>query len=173
MGVKADRNFPQRRKDARKVFVHRCTLMNTDGFADVLSFIWLHLRQTVANISFFSATLRLSGLLLLLNCYLFAQAPVVEKIDPPSWWTQSTINPVRVLVRGRNLTGANIESGNPGITATNLETSANGHYIFGDLRIAENVQVGKYDVRIVTPAGAVNFPFEIFAPQPRPGNYNG
>src|SRR5687768_16484468 len=139
MGVKVVRNSPQKRMDARKVFVNRCTLMSMDGFAEVLSLFWLHLRSTVANLSFFSATLRLSGLLLLLNCCLFAQTPVVEKIDPPSWWTQSTINPVRVLVRGRNLTGAKIESGNPGITATNFETSANGHYLFGDLRIAENV----------------------------------
>ena len=173
MGVKVDRNFPQRRKDAKKVFVHRCTLMNTEGSADVLSFIWLHLRLPVPKLSFFSATLLLSGLLLLLNCCLFAQAPLVEKIDPPSWWTQSTINPVRVLVRGRNLTGAKIESGNPGITATNFESSANGHYLFGDLRIAENVQVGKYDLRIVSPVGSATTQFEIFAPQPRLGNYNG
>jgi len=101
------------------------------------------------------------------------QAPTFEKADPPSWWTQSTINPVRVLIRGKGLNGARIESTTPGITATNFESSANGHYLFADLRIAETVKVGKYDLRIVTPAGSVNFPFEIFAPQPRLGNYNG
>ena len=35
-----------------------------------------------------------------------AQAPVVEKVDPPGWWTGSTVNPVRLLIRGRNLAGA-------------------------------------------------------------------
>jgi len=35
-----------------------------------------------------------------------AQAPSVEKVDPPNWWTGSTVNPVRVLVRGQNLAGA-------------------------------------------------------------------
>ncbi len=103
----------------------------------------------------------------------FAQSPTFEKADPPSWWTQSTINPVRILIRGKGLNGARIVSATPGITATNFESSANGHYLFADLRIAETVKVGKYDLRIVTAAGSVNFPFEIFAPQPRLGNYNG
>ncbi len=102
-----------------------------------------------------------------------AQSPTFEKSDPPSWWTQSTINPVRVLIRGTNLAGARIESNTPGITASNFETSSNGHYLFADIRIAETVKVGKYDLRIVTPKGSVNFPFEIFAAQPRLGNYNG
>jgi glycosidase len=115
------------------------------------------------------------GLLLLLCGFATAaaQAPTFERSDPPSWWTQSTINPVRLLIRGTNLGGARIESSTPGITAANFESSANGHYLFADLRIAETVRVGKYDLRIVTPRGSVNFPFEIFAPQPRLGNYNG
>src|SRR6186713_2782122 len=103
----------------------------------------------------------------------FAQAPMFEKADPPSWWTQSTIDPVRVLIRGKGMNGARIESATPGITAANFKSSSNGHYLFADLRIAETVRAGSYDLRIVTTAGSVNFPFEIFAPQPRLGNYNG
>lgn len=119
------------------------------------------------------ATLRLCLCLLSLSLGIMAQAPVVEKIDPPSWWTGSTIDPVRVLIRGKDLSGAKIESATPGITASNFETSANGHYLFADIKIAETVRVGKYDLKIVTSAGTSNFPFEIFAPQPRLGNYNG
>ncbi|MDI1240540.1 MAG: alpha-amylase family glycosyl hydrolase [bacterium] len=121
--------------------------------------------------------LRSSAVLILVLACLYgstlAQAPTFEKVDPPSWWTQSTINPVRVLIRGKGLSGARIESSTPGITTANFDSSANGHYLFADLRIAETVRVGKYDLRIVTTAGSVNFPFEIFAPQPRLGNYNG
>ena len=28
------------------------------------------------------------------------EPPAVAKVDPPSWWTGSTMNPVRLLVRG-------------------------------------------------------------------------
>jgi len=122
--------------------------------------------------SSFSASLRLSGLILLTVAAAFAQ-PAVEKVEPPSWWTQSTVNPVRVMIRGKDLAGARIESTTPGLTAANFETSANGHYLFADIRIAESVRVGRYDLKVVTPRGTTNFPFEIFAPQPRLGNYNG
>lgn len=101
------------------------------------------------------------------------QAPGVEKIDPPSWWVGSTVDPVRVLIKGRNLAGARIESATPGITASNFMTSANGNYLFADLRLAETVRPGNYQLRVVTSGGSVNAPFEVFTPQPRLGNYNG
>lgn len=101
------------------------------------------------------------------------QAPGVEKIDPPSWWVGSTIDPVRVLIKGRNLAGARIESATAGITASNFMTSANGNYLFADLRLAETVRPGNYQLRVVTSGGSVNAPFEVFTPQPRLGNYNG
>jgi glycosidase len=116
---------------------------------------------------------RLCVAILFLVTGCFAQAPSVEKIDPPSWWVGSTINPVRVLIRGRNLAGARIESATPGVSASNFEASANGHYLFADVRIAENVKAGEHDLRIVTPAGTTNAKFGIFQPQPRLGNYNG
>ena len=109
-----------------------------------------------------SATLRLCGLIVALAISALAQAPTVEKMDPPSWWVGSTINPVRVLVRGQNLAGARIESATQGITASNFATSANGHYLFADIRIAENVKAGDYDLRVVTQAGAATSNFGIF-----------
>ena len=102
-----------------------------------------------------------------------AQVPTVEKMDPPSWWVGSTINPVRVLVKGTNLGGAKIESATPGITASNFMSSANGHYLFADIALAETVRPGKYQLKVVTTSGSVMAPFEVFTPQPRLGNYNG
>ena len=37
-----------------------------------------------------------------------AQAPVIEKVDPPNWWAGYSINPVRLLVRGQHLAGAHV-----------------------------------------------------------------
>lgn len=102
-----------------------------------------------------------------------AQVPTVEKIDPPSWWVGSTINPVRLLIKGTNLTGAKIESATAGITASNFSASANGHYLFADVRLAETVRPGKYQLMILTASGTTTATFEVFSPQPRLGNYNG
>lgn len=169
------RFLQQRRGDTGSFFVHRWTQINRDKNLwkrdFLLRFICANLRPSAVKSSFFSVSLCLSGLLFFASA-AFAQ-PSVEKIDPPNWWTQSTINPVRVLIRGKNLTGAKIESNNPGITASDLKTSANGNYLFADLKIAENVQVGNYTLKITTASGATNAPFGIFAAQPRLGNYQG
>lgn len=124
-------------------------------------------------ISFFSTSLRLSGLVLFLCTAVFAQVSV-EKVDPPSWWTQSTINPVRVLIKGTGFTAASrVGTTSPGITASNISVSANGHYLFADLRIAENVQPAEYRITVSSNGGTTSHPFTIFTPQPRLGNYNG
>lgn len=137
------------------------------------SFLPPRRRDAESFFRFFSASLRLCGLLVFLTVGLLAQAPTVEKIEPPDWWASSTINPVRILIRGTNLTGARITSANPGITPSNIETSPNGHYLFADLKIAENVKVGNYNLTITTSTGTTNASFGIFEPQPRLGNYNG
>lgn len=124
-------------------------------------------------ISFFSTSLRICGLVLFLCTVVFAQVSV-EKVDPPSWWTQSTINPVRVLIKGTGFTAASrVGTTSPGITASNISVSANGHYLFADLRIAENVQPAEYRINISSNGGTTSHPFTIFTPQPRLGNYNG
>src|SRR6185437_14212295 len=38
------------------------------------------------------------------------EAPIVTKVEPPTWWANHTINPVRLLVRGQNLLGAQVIS---------------------------------------------------------------
>lgn len=101
------------------------------------------------------------------------QVPTIEKIDPPSWWTGSTIKPVRILVRGTNLANAKIESSTPGLTASNIKVSANGHYVFFDLAIAESVQPGNYQLKITTGGGTTDAAFGVFTALPRYGNYSG
>ena len=110
---------------------------------------------------------------LLTALYLAAQAPIVEKIDPPSWWAESTVNPVRVLIRGTNLGGARVESGTVGITASNFKSSSNGHYLFADIAIAENVKPGEYKLQVTNRTGSTNVTFTIFTPLQRYGNFSG
>src|SRR6266481_9369997 len=56
--------------------------------------------------------LRVLVCLLFYTCVVFASinydSPTVSKVEPPSWWASHTINPVRLLVRGKNLFGAHI-----------------------------------------------------------------
>jgi len=97
-----------------------------------------------------------------------AQSPTIEKIEPPNWWIGSSVNPVRVLVTGKNLQGASVTSfsGVGSIRTSNVKVSQNGHYLFVDVTIPNNSRaIGKQSFNIKTPKGNVNFPFEVL-PKP-------
>ncbi len=116
-------------------------------------------------------------LLLAAHCSLLAvsaQTPTVEKIEPPNWWANYSVNPVRVLVRGTNLNGANVLSPqNSGLKAYNFRASDNGHYLFFDVEIPANAKTGKYNFKIQTKNGFVDAPFEISPKLARQNRFQG
>ena len=100
--------------------------------------------------------------------------PTVEKIEPPNWWANYSVNPVRVLVRGTNLSGANVLSPlNSGLKTYNYRWSENGHYLFFDVEIAQNAKVGKYNFKVVTKNGSTDAPFEISPRIDRTNRFQG
>ena len=104
----------------------------------------------------------------------FAQnAPQVVKVEPPGWWAGHSINPVRVLIRGRNFVGAQVQTVGPGITAAATKINQAGTYLFVDVTIARQASAGQRSLKIATPAGSVEAPFEILAPLPRAGRFQG
>jgi len=104
---------------------------------------------------------------------LSAAAPEVIKVEPPNWWANHSLNPVRVLIRGRNLLGARISATRTGMTAGNVRVNEAGTYLFVDLTISRNAKPGPYPLRVTSNAGSVEAPFEITAPLPRAGNFQG
>ncbi|HEX8457850.1 MAG TPA: alpha-amylase family glycosyl hydrolase [Pyrinomonadaceae bacterium] len=100
-------------------------------------------------------------------------APEVSKVEPPSWWTGSTVNPVRVLVRGRNLAGARVEASGAGVRAGEARVNAAGTYLFVDVAIDAQAAPGLRRLRITTPNGVSEAQFEVLAPLNRTGRFQG
>ena len=72
-----------------------------------------------------------------------AQAPEVLKVEPPSWWVASSLSSVRVLVRGRNLRDARVQAAGNGLSIVGIpKTNASGTYLFVDVTILPNAQLG-------------------------------
>lgn len=113
-------------------------------------------------------------LLTLLVCAVGFAQPSVSKVDPPSWWRASSLNPVRLLVHGANLKGARVQPVGPGLRVTGpLRINEKGTYIFFDLEIAANAVLGKRTLRITTPQGTTKADFEILPPLNRVGTFQG
>ena len=107
----------------------------------------------------------------LLAAALSAQAPVIEKVDPPNWWGQHTINPVRVLIRGKNLSGATLMC--PRLRCARVTVNAAGTYAFVDVTIPRTANAGSYPLTLRTSVGSAPVPFTVTAPLARAGRFQG
>jgi glycosidase len=102
-----------------------------------------------------------------------AAPPEVTKVEPPSWWPGHSIDPVRLLVRGRNLAGAEVTTAGPGLKAGPVTVNARGTYLFVDVSIDPTAAPGPRTIGIRTAAGTATIPLEILAPLPRAGRFQG
>ena len=100
-----------------------------------------------------------------------AQAPVVEKVDPPNWWAGHTINPVRLLIRGRNLAGARMECAR--VTCGAVTVNAAGTYAFVNVTIPAGRAPGSYPLTLRTASGSASVPFTVSAPLAPTGRFQG
>ena len=115
----------------------------------------------------------LVGLTLLFPLNTRAQAPSIRKVDPPSWWANHSINPVRLLVRGSNLQGAKVTSTVPGITVSDVRVNKEGSYVFLNALLSHSLQPGNYVMKLETPKGADTFNLQVTAPLDSAKNFQG
>ena len=98
----------------------------------------------------------LAGLafLFLVSNSLAQDAPLgfeVTNVDPPSWWTGSKTNPIRLLIRGQGFReDCVLKAEGEGFQFTNIRASENGHYLFADLHIAPSSQPGLVKIQIAS-----------------------
>jgi neopullulanase len=99
--------------------------------------------------------------------------PSVVKVEPPSWWAQHTINPVRLLVRGDNLQGAQIRPTRAGTQVANVLINRRGTYVFFDVNIQPSTAPGSYPLVMHTAHGSTTIPFTIEPSLNRRTNFQG
>ena len=102
-----------------------------------------------------------------------AQAPEVLKVDPPSWWTGQSLNPVRLLIHGRGLAGAEIQYDGKDLHLGSVKVNAAGTYVFVDVNIDPAARAGNRRLAIKTAGGRAEAEFEILKPLPPKGRFEG
>ncbi len=101
-----------------------------------------------------------------------ANEPVVSRVEPPGWWAGHSQNPVRLLLTGRNLSGAIVELP-AGFSVSNLVVSANGTYVFCDVFIPADVSPGARELRVKSSAGVATATFNIMQRLSERGRFAG
>lgn len=102
-----------------------------------------------------------------------AQSPKIAKIEPPSWWANHTINPVRLLISGESLKNATVKSANKSLKTSNVRINERGDYLFVDLTVDKNAKAGKYPLVVESANGKTVFDFVINSPLDSKNNFQG
>ena len=120
-----------------------------------------------------AAVLCVTANLVILSAHPQNAPPAVTRVDPPSWWANHTINPVRLLVRGRNLTGARVRSTSPLQSVSNVVVNREGTYVFANLNISSRSKPGSFSLVLETASGSTTIPFTIEKPLDEQRNFRG
>jgi glycosidase len=88
-------------------------------------------------------------------------APTVERVDPPHWWAAHSINPVRLLIQGRNLQTATASVAYSGVRLSEVSTDESGVYLLATLYISREARAGAFDILIKTASGTTSAGFTI------------
>jgi glycosidase len=118
-----------------------------------------------------SRTVRTSpraGALLFLATALFAEPPVITKVDPPDWMAEARPVSLRLLISGRNLSGASVRGAFP---ATNV--AASGTHLFVDVTIPAATKPGPYPLEVETKDGTAQAQFRIVPALEPAGRFQG
>jgi glycosidase len=97
----------------------------------------------------------------------------VLKVEPPHWWVGHSLDPVRLLIRGRGLAGAAISATTSGVRIGATSVNAAGTYLLVDVHVAGDATPGAAPLGLATSGGAASAPFELLERLPRPGRFAG
>ncbi len=91
-------------------------------------------------------------LLAITACGAGAQAPTVDRIDPPNWWTGMRWDSVQLMVYGSHLDGVaarfvGAEGAVPEVVA--VHPAASPRYAFIDVRLPDGLAPGEYTLELV------------------------
>jgi glycosidase len=120
-----------------------------------------------------SAFHTVAAMLILAGCSIAGAqnaAPVIDKIDPPNWWTDMP-SPM-LLLHGENLSGAKISITGSHISVEKTQPSPNGHWIFVWLRTA-NASAQTLQITASTAEGKTEKDFELQKRKPATAGFQG
>ena len=78
----------------------------------------------------------------------FSQSPSVQRIDPTNWYVGMKNPKLQLLVYGKNISDCEVKINYAGVTLEKINKVENPNYLFLDLNIAPETQVGQMNIEL-------------------------
>lgn len=101
-----------------------------------------------------------------------ANAPMVTKVEPPSWWINLTPE-VMLLLSGRHLEATHANCNLSTVVVERTQSAPGGDYLFVWLKIAPDTRSGTAVCRLTTPEGVTSFELPLAPRTQRLGRNQG
>ena len=99
------------------------------------------------------------------SCVAQGSKPLLDRVEPPSWWSSPTEQEVTLLIEGSGLKGAKVGVDRRGVRVGRVEVPGDGSTMFVDLVLAANVEPGPVVLEVEAGANRVKRAWAI-APRP-------
>lgn len=99
-------------------------------------------------------------------------APVVTKVEPPSWWINLTPEAM-LLLSGHHLEATHVVCNLPSVLVERTQATAGGDYLFVWLKIGPDSKSGTAVCRVTTPTGTTSFELPLAARAMKLGKFQG
>ncbi|MEN8116603.1 MAG: glycoside hydrolase family 13 protein [Bacteroidota bacterium] len=88
----------------------------------------------------------LSLLIIILTLNISAQTNL-QRVEPPNWWAGMKSPDLQLLVYGENISKTDVAIQYPGVEIVAVTKVENPNYLFVDLKLANDVNPGKFDIK--------------------------
>lgn len=82
-----------------------------------------------------------------ISLFLFSFSQKLERVEPMFWWTGMKSPELQLMVYGENISATNIAFTYPGVEMVSVSKVQSTNYLFIDLRLAEDVKPGKFEIQ--------------------------
>jgi glycosidase len=79
--------------------------------------------------------------------FLSSFSQKLERVEPMFWWAGMKSPELQLMVHGENISEANVTLKYPGVELESVSKVQSPNYLFIELRLAENVQPGKFEIQ--------------------------
>lgn len=105
---------------------------------------------------------------------IFAQSPVIDKIEPPNWWVGMSLDTIQLMIYGENLSSdLSAISNDDAIEIIEIKKNSSDYYAFVYVRITDSAKHGEYQLTIKNQHGEEEVTYPILERPTSDGKYQG